>query len=155
MIKLSPPMPGARLDHGRKMVPFMAPHRTDHREVVDDTADIRKPVGNWNARFAVPRERAQAGNDRASHGGEIVPESNSIDELARVFVPLGIEGIDVADAAAHEQENNRLRTRLEMRAENRLLELARLRPETAHGNAQKAAARLEQKVPARDAAARE
>ena len=66
----------------------------------------------------VPRERAQAGDHRPLHLGEVVAEADGIDQLAGPFVVLGIEGVDMADAAAHEQEDDRLGLGLEVRPED-------------------------------------
>ena len=48
--------------------------------------------------------------------GDVVAEADGVDQLARVLVVLRIEGIDVADAAAHEQEDDRFGLGLEVRA---------------------------------------
>ena len=45
----------------------------------------------------------------------VVAEADGIDQLAGVLVVLRIEGVDVADAAAHEQEDDRLGLGLEVR----------------------------------------
>jgi hypothetical protein len=47
-----------------------------------------------------------AGNNRAFHFGKVIAEADSIDHRPGPFIILGIEGIDVADAAAHEQKNH-------------------------------------------------
>src|ERR1051325_2243285 len=107
MIELPPAVAGRWFDNRREMVAFVAPHRANNRDFVDGTSHMREPIGNWNARFAVTRERAQARNDRTLHRGQIVAKPNRIDEFARPFVMLGIEGVDVTDPAAHEEKNDR------------------------------------------------
>ncbi len=108
MIELPSAMAGGGFDDGGKMIALVAPHRADDGDVVDHAADVRKPIGDRDAGFAVAREGAQAGNHRALHLGEVVAEADGIDELARALVVLGIEGVDVADAAAHEKEDDGL-----------------------------------------------
>ena len=59
--------------------------------------------------FAVARERALAGNHRPLHLRQVVAEADRVDQLAGPLVVLRIERVDVADAAAHEQEDDGLR----------------------------------------------
>ena len=49
------------------------------------------------------------GDHRPLHLRDVVAEADGVDQLAGLLVVLGIEGVDVADAAAHEQEDDRLR----------------------------------------------
>ena len=49
MIELPAAMAGAGFDHGREMVAFVAPHRSDDGDLVDHAADVREPIGNRNA----------------------------------------------------------------------------------------------------------
>src|SRR6185295_11152653 len=106
MIKLPSAMAGAGFDDSGKMIALVTPHGANNSDVVDHTADVRKPIGNGYAGFAVTRKGAQAGNDRALHFSEVVAEADGVDELSCVLVVLRIESVDVADAAAHEKEDD-------------------------------------------------
>ena len=83
-----------------------------------------------------------AGNDRTLHLGQVVSESNRVDQRARPFVSLGIEGVDMADPAAHEQENDGLDARGEMRGQPGFLDSALFSPKRSEGGADKTRARL-------------
>ena len=143
-----PRWPVRGLDDRRKMIALVAPHRAHDGDLVDHAADVREPVRNRNARLAVPRERALAGDDRPLHLRQVVAESDGVDQFAGPLVVLGIERVDVADAAAHEQENDRLGLGREVRAEAQLRDLAGLRPQRAQRQAEKAAAGLVEKTAA-------
>src|SRR6185369_6994570 len=102
MIEYAATVTGARLDNGRKVVPFMAPHRTYDGDVVDDAADVRKPIGHRNAGLAIARERPQARQHRPPNRRHVIAETDGVDERAGPFLVFGIKGIDMTDAAAHE-----------------------------------------------------
>ena len=92
-----------------------------------------------------------AANDRPLDLGDVVAERGDVDHLAGVLVALGIEGVDVAHAAAHEQEDDRLGPRQEMRqVQRRILNLPRLRPKRAHRRAEEPAAGQVKHAPTRD-----
>ena len=131
MIELPAPVPGAGLDHRREVVALVAPHRPDHGDLIDHAADVGEPVGDRDARLPVPRERPQAGDHRPPHLRQVVAEPDRVDQLARPLVVLRVEGVDVADAAAHEQEDHRSRPGREMRPSAMPLESRRPRPRAA------------------------
>ena len=107
MVERAAAMAGLGFDDGGKVIAFVAPHRADDGDVVDHAADVREPVGDRHAGLAVMLEGAQAGNDRTLHLRDVVAEADGVDQLAGVLVVLGVEGVDVADAAAHEKEDDR------------------------------------------------
>ena len=79
MIKLATSMAGARFDDRREVVALVAPHRSHHGDLVDDSADVWKPVRHGSAGFAMSGEGAVTRNHRALHGGQVVSESYGID----------------------------------------------------------------------------
>ena len=147
-------MPGAGFNHRGKMISFVTPHRAHYGNIINHAAHIGKPIRNGNARFAVAGEGAQARDDRPSHFRQVVTEANRVNELARVFVILGIEGINVADTPTHKKKDDRLRFRLKVRPENCILDFTCLGPKSAQGDTQKTAACPKQKVPTRNPPAR-
>ena len=72
-------MAGLRFDDGWEMIAFIAPHGTDDRNVVYDAADVGKPVGDGGAGLAVILKGAQAGDDGALHGSDVVTETDGVD----------------------------------------------------------------------------
>src|SRR4051812_33615069 len=153
MIKLPSAMTGGGFDDGGEMVPLVAPHRANHSDVVDDAADVWEPIRNRSAGLAVLGKRAEARNDRAFHGRQVVTEPNRIDELTSPLVVLRIKGVDMADAAAHEEKDDRFRLRGVMRTNGGVLDFSAFRPNATQGEPEKAAAELMDKAAARDAAA--
>jgi hypothetical protein len=115
VIELPAAMAGARLDDGRKMVPFMAPHRSHDGDIVDHAAHVWEPIGNGNSGFAIASERPLTGDYRPFHLRLIIAETDRIDELAGPLVVLRIERVDMTYAATHEQEDHRLCLSLELR----------------------------------------
>ena len=101
-------MSSGRLDYRRCMIAFVTPHGPYDCNVVDDASNMRKPIRNGSARLSVACESSMAGNDRALHLCEVVAEADRIDEFPCVLVTFRIKGIDMTDAPAHEQENDRL-----------------------------------------------
>src|SRR5882672_1026129 len=140
MIELAPAMSRASLDHGWKVIALFAPHRAHHRNVIDHTADIWEPIRDGNAGLAVARESAQATDYGPLHLGQVVAETDGIHEFARPLVVFRIEGVNVTDPAAHEEEDDGFCFR--RGSEKYVLDLARFRPQRAHGNARKPAAHL-------------
>ncbi len=130
----------------REMICLVAPHRPHYRDVVDHTSDLRKPVRNRDTRLSVACEGAMTRNDRTLHLGQVVSKSNRVDQRARPFVSLGIEGVDMADPAAHEQENDGLDARGEMREQPGFLSPALFSPKRSEGGPDKTRARLKQKL---------
>ena len=90
------------------------------------------------------------GNHRPLHLRDVVAEADGVDQFAGPLVVLGIERVDVADAAAHEQKDDRLGLGREMRPELHFLNLAVGREHGAHGDAEESAAGLEQEFAAID-----
>src|SRR5262245_40461949 len=154
MLHNTVPMAGGHFDDGGKMVRLVAPHGANDGDFIDDAANMRKPIGHRNARFAVVGERPLARDDRALHLRQIVPEADGIDQSARPLIVLGIKSVDMADTTAHEQKDDRLDAWSKLRNEWRLLEFAFLRPKRTHGRAEEANARLKQKFSTRNSAAR-
>ena len=150
MIKLASAMAGAGFDDGGKVIALVAPHGADDGDVVDHAADVGEPVGNRNAGLAMALEGAQAGNHRALHLGEVVAEADGVDELSRVPVVLGVEGVDVADASAHEEKDDGLGLRL---TEEGLGNFLRLSEDAAQSQPEKSTADLVDETAARVAAA--
>jgi hypothetical protein len=70
-----------------------------------------------------------------------------------VLVILGIERVDMADAAAHEEKNDGPGLRGVMRADYRILYLAGFRPDSAEREPQEPATDLVDEIAAREAAA--
>src|SRR5262245_6192904 len=99
-------MAGASLNDSGKMVDLMAPHRTHYRNLVDHAPDVREPVRDRDTRLPVACEGALAEDHGPFHFGAVVAEADGINHLARPFVVFGIECVYVADAAAHEQEDD-------------------------------------------------
>src|SRR5580765_391282 len=150
VIKLPAAMAGAGLYDRGKMIALVAPQGTNDSDIVDAAADMRKPIGDGDAGFAVAREGAQAADHRALHFGEVVAEADGVDEFSGVFVVLGIEGIDVADAAAHEKEDNGPGLRLLQEGGGNFLRLGK---EAAERQSKKSTPELVNKATARVAAA--
>src|SRR5262249_33705142 len=146
MIERAAPMSRTRLDDGREMVSLVAPYRPDHGQLIDHAANVRKPVGDRDARLPIPRECAQTGNHGPSHLGLVIAEPDDIDQLPRPLVVLRVEGVDMADATAHEQRDDRRRSGPEVRTKRGVADLAGLCPESAHGDAKEAAAALMQEA---------
>ncbi len=153
MIELPAAVSGASFDDRGEMVRFMAPHRSNDRNVVDDTSHMWKPIRDRNTTLAITRELALAGNDRPAHFGQVVSEAYHVDQLAGPFVIFGIESVDMANAATHEQENDRFRLGRKVRSEQRVGNLAGFGPDTTQRGSEEPAAGLVQKSPPRDAAA--
>src|SRR5581483_8173650 len=131
----------------RKMIALVAPHRANDRDVVDHTADVRKPIGYRDAGFTVTREGAVTRNHGPFHLREVVAESHGIHDFAGPFVVFGIERVDMADAPAHEEEDHRFGLGRKMRSENGVLNFPGLRPKRSHGEPEKSASGLMEKSP--------
>src|SRR5207245_1725806 len=95
----------------------------------------------------------KAPDHRPLHFGVVVAKTDRIDKFAGPFVVFWIERVDMADTAAHEEENDRFRLRLQIRREESVLDFASLGPKRAHGQASKTAAELVKETAARDATA--
>src|SRR6187551_2282102 len=93
-------------------------------------------------------EGTQAGNHRTFHRGLVVAKANGIDEFPGPLVVLGIERVDVADPATHEEKNDRPGFRDVVRTDDSLLDFARLRPESAERQPQESAADLMNEIAA-------
>ena len=143
---------GGSFQHCRKVVRLMAVHGAHHGDVVDHFTDVREPVRDRNARFSVVLVRAQNRNHGPLHGRVVVAEADGIHDLAGVLVVLGIERIDVAHAAAHEEEDDGLGVRRARQA-GVLHQLALLREKRTERGAQESGGGLEQKAAPRDPAA--
>ena len=87
------------------------------------------------------------------HVGDVVAEPDHIDHLPGPLVVFGVEGIDVADAAAHEQEDDRLGSRGEVRGGATAFNFTGLCPERPHCDAEESAARLVEEFSPGDASA--
>src|SRR5262249_45703857 len=102
---------------------------------------------------------SQARNHGPLHFRHVVAESDGVDHLSGPLVVFRIERIDVADSAAHEEENDRLRLGLIARAQNRILEpgvlreLAILRPDRAQSGSKESAPGLREESAPVDAPA--
>jgi len=81
---------------------------------------------------------------------DVVGFGDNLDQLAGVLVVLGIEGVDVADAAAHEKEDDGLGLRL---TDYGLGNFLRLGQDTAERQPEKSATDLVDETTARIAAA--
>ena len=133
---------------GGKMIALVAPHRPYDGDVVDHASHVGKPIRNRNSRLAVLSKLAMAGNDRPLHFRKVIAKPDRINQFAGPFIVFGIKRIDVADAATHEQENDRLGLGLQLRLKNDILYLPRFRPNRSHCQPKKAAPRLvEQPTP--------
>ena len=140
-------MAGARFDDRREVVAFVAPHGAHHGDLVDDPANVRKPVRYGSAGFAMPGEGAVTRNYRALHGGQVVSETHGIDQFAGMRIALRVKGVDVADSAGHEQEDDRSGFGSEVGPHNGIGDLAGLGPQAAECDAEKSAPGTEQKLP--------
>ncbi len=141
---------GLGFDDGGKVIAFVAPHGADDCNVVDDAADVGEPVRDRDAGLTVILKGAQAGDDGALHLRNIVAEADGINELARVLVAFRIEGVNVADAAAHEEEDDCVG----LFASGKMgVEFAVLCPESTDGAAEQCADGLLEDVAAGDFAA--
>jgi hypothetical protein len=124
---------GVELELGRVVV-VGGPHRAHHRQAVHAAGQVRPPVADLDAALALLPEadlqRIQLAQQRPRRAGEVadvlaiigrfdnrLAKGRGIDGLAGVPVEgrLGIEGLDVADAALHEQPHDALRPRDEVR----------------------------------------
>ena len=93
---------------------------TNHRQVVHKPGYIGEQVRDFNARLPELRELAPRGQQRRVRGiGELQPD---VLQAGRQALPvefqqrrLGIESVDVAGAAVHEEINHALRLRRELR----------------------------------------
>ena len=140
-------MAGARFDDCREVVALVAPHRAHHGDLVDDSANVRKPVRHGSTGFAMSGEGAVAGDHRALHGGQVVSETHGIHQLAGMRIALRVEGVDVADSTGHEQEDDGSRLGSEVRPHDGIGDLAGLGPQAAECDAEKSAAGPEQEPP--------
>ena len=140
-------MAGARFDDRGEVVALVAPHRAHHRDLVDDPADVWKPVRHGSAGFAMSGEGAVTRNYRSLHGGQVVSETHGIHQLAGMRIALRVEGVDVADSAGHEQEDDGSRFGSEVGPHNGIGDLAGLGPQAAECDAEKSAAGPEQEPP--------
>src|SRR2546423_1856207 len=98
-------------------------------------------------------EGAQARNNRAFHRGQIVAKPDRVDEFSSPLVILGIECVDMANPAAHKEENNRLGLRDVVWANANGLDLPRLGQNPAERQPQEPAANLVDKISPREASA--
>jgi hypothetical protein len=101
------------------------------------------------------RKCPQAGDDRPFHWRQVVAETDRIDKFSRPLIVLGIERIDVAHPAAHEEENYGFGARFEVRSSEGAREFASLRPEPSQGNSGETARRPMQETAPGNASARE
>ena len=118
------PGAGAGVSHEREarveeVVPLgvfadLARHRTDDREVVGAVGDLREEVRHLDARLAVA-----LGFPRGAHDISVVVEDRALDRHRHRFSVqfgqggLGVEGVDVRDAAGHVAEDDVLGLGLE------------------------------------------
>src|SRR4051794_38851948 len=108
MIELAAAVSGACFYDCGKMVRFVTPHRPDDRDVIDYAADMRKPIGDRRSAPTVTCELALTGDNWPAHFGKIVAKADHVDELAGPLIILGVERVNVADSATHEQKDDRL-----------------------------------------------
>ena len=109
MLELTQGLAGRVFDNGRKMVRLVAVHGAHHGEFVNHAAHVREPIRYGNARLTIALKGPENWDHRAFHGGVIVAKTDGVHHGSGEFVVFGIEGIDVADAAAHEKVDNRFR----------------------------------------------
>ena len=136
IIESASAMAGLRFDHRREVIAFLAPEGPHDRYVVNYTANVGKPVRDRCARLAIVLESPQTGDNGALHLGNVVSEADSIDQFTSVLVAFGVKSVDMTDAAAHEEEDDRVGF---LAARQIRIELAVLRPKRAHRSAQKSA----------------
>ncbi len=91
MIELAAAVAGAGLNHCGKVVAFVAPHRPDDGELIDDAAYVREPVGNRDPDCPYLVKVRQTGNDGPPHRGNVIAEADGIDQFAGPLVVLGVE----------------------------------------------------------------
>jgi hypothetical protein len=94
-----------------------------------------------------------AGDDRPLHFREVVAEPDRVDQFAGPLVVFGIERVDVAHAAAHEQEDDRPCTGRKVRPNRGFVDLARFCPQGTHRQPKKTASRPVKQAPPRDSSA--
>src|SRR5580700_7935494 len=90
---------------------------TDQGDVIDDRADVREQLRDLGPGLSIPLERVGTGHDRP---WKSLPHHNlaeSAEGLSVIFLEnwFGIERVDVADSARHEQRDYGFGARLEMR----------------------------------------
>src|SRR5262245_58870365 len=143
-------MASLRFDNGREVITFVAPQGPYDRDLVNDAADVWKPIGDRRAGLAIILEGAQATYNRALHLRHVVAEADGVDQFAGVLISLGVEGVDVADAAAQKEKNDGIGL---LGAWQTRVEFSILGPKSADGSAHKSAHRLMQHMAARNFAA--
>src|SRR5215469_5167081 len=157
MIELATAVAGSGLDNRGEMIALVAPHGAHDGELIDDSADIRKPVRHRNPRLAIGGEGSQARDHRTLHLRHVVAETDGVDHLPGPLVVFRVEGIDMADPAAHEQKDYRLGLGLITATQQRLLEpgvlleSTILRPHSAQGGSEESAGGLRDKAATVDA----
>ena len=147
-------MAGGHFDDGREMIGFMAIHGANDSDLIDHSADAGKPIGDGNPGLSELRKSPAARNDRPSHGSEVVAKTNGVHQRPSPFVVFGIERIDMADAAAHEEIDDRLSSSGEVRQLS-VLDFSLRRPECAHRRAHETGPRLKEEFAPRNPSARE
>ncbi len=108
------------------MIAVGGPHRPDDRQFIDVPGEVRKPVADLDAGFAmrpkidlqgierIPLVAVAVGNDQPFEGQLLgilsVGKRRLGNRLAGIFVEhrFGIEALHVADAAVHEQPDHAL-----------------------------------------------
>ena len=112
-----PQKSSVHLQQTRAMREAVRVARTNNRHIVDVTGQIGEQVGNLDPRLAMPGELVSAGEQRAgiAHLEQGVAIERR-DRLASVLIQgrLGIEQIDLARSAVHEQIDASLGPRREM-----------------------------------------
>ena len=90
VIELPAAVAGGGLDHGRKVIALVAPHRAHDGDLVDHVADVREPVGDRNAGLPVLREGAQDGDHRPLHlGATLSPKPMASISLPAYLLSFG------------------------------------------------------------------
>ena len=101
----------------RLVIRIVGVHRADHAQVVDVPGDVRKQLADLDAAFAVPFERERRRQQLAALAAAVLRGQRLGQRFARVLgqFGLGIERIDVRRPAVHEQEDEPLGPRGEVR----------------------------------------
>ena len=108
--------PGEELQHGGAVVDAFADHRAHDAEIVDAASDFGEELANGRAALAAAGElpgRLHQGASAFLVEGELALDGHGLAVVARE-ARLGVESVDVGDAAVHEQEDDALGARGEV-----------------------------------------
>ena len=112
-------VPRVHHEQRRLVIRDVGVHRSDHADVVRAFSHVGEEFAHFEPRLSVTLEAEGRLHQRA--GSPFRLDLSRRQRLAVVLLEggFGIEGVDLRDAAVHEQEDHVLRARLEMRLRHR------------------------------------